>query len=144
MPPGQIRNLLTDSQGRLWAASYRGGLCRIDEPRGPAPRFHTFTTADGLSCNETHAVVEAANGDVYEGMARGLDRLIASTGRWTHHTAHDGLPAGEMQGALRDRQGALHAAADVRQRPGAGVRVAGRVQCSLLDHGLPVPLRLHR
>jgi len=107
VPPGQIRNVLADSQGRLWAATYRSGLCRIDQPESSRPQFRTYTTADGLSSNETQALVETANGDLYVGTARGIDRLAATTGRWTHYTSHDGLPPGEMQGALRDRQGSL-------------------------------------
>lgn len=41
VPASQIRNMLVDSAGRLWAASYRGGLIRIDDPSAERPRFVT-------------------------------------------------------------------------------------------------------
>ena len=107
VPPGQVRNFLLDSRGRLWAALYRSGLLRIERPESPRPAFRVYTTADGLSSNETHALVEAPNGDLFVGTARGIDRLSAAEGRWSHFTQQDGLPPGEMQGAIRDRQGAL-------------------------------------
>ena len=107
LPGGQVRNLTLDDRGRLWAASYRGGLCRIENPTADRPTFRTYTTADGLSGNETHAVVTDRMGDVYVGTARGIDRLDPDTGRLRHFTASDGLPPQETNGALRDAAGAL-------------------------------------
>jgi signal transduction histidine kinase/ligand-binding sensor domain-containing protein len=107
VPPGQIRNLALDSAGRVWAATYRGGVASIEHPESEHPRFHAYTTHDGLSSNETTAVVEAAAGEMYIGTARGLDKLSVETGQITHFTATDGLPATEMWGALRDAKGVL-------------------------------------
>jgi len=107
VPEGQIRNLTLDSEGRLWGASYRSGLIRVDHPESPHPAFHVYTTRDGLSTNETTAIVESADGDLYVGTARGLDRLHVATGQVTHFSATDGVPAMEMWGALRDSRGTL-------------------------------------
>jgi signal transduction histidine kinase/ligand-binding sensor domain-containing protein len=107
VPPGQIRNITLDSAGRLWAATYKGGVVRIDHPEGEHPVFRSYTARDGLSSNETMAVVESAAGDMYIGTARGLDKLSVATGRFTHFTATDGLPVTEMWSALRDAAGAL-------------------------------------
>ena len=107
VPAGQIRNLTLDSKGRLWAATYQGGVACIDHPDSDHPAVRAYTTHDGLSSNETVAVVESRGGDMYIGTARGIDRLSAETGQFTHFTATDGLPANEMWGALRDRNGTL-------------------------------------
>jgi ligand-binding sensor domain-containing protein len=107
VPAGQIRNMLVDSAGRLWLASYQGGLCRVDDPTTERPQFLTYTTADGLSSNEISAVSEDQWGRIYVGTGRGLDRLDLATGRVKHYTTADGLPLGEVYGALRDRRGML-------------------------------------
>lgn len=107
VPAGQIRNLLIDSAGRLWAASYRGGLSRVDDPAANRPTFLTYTTADGLSSNEITAVSEDRWGRIYIGTGRGIDRLDPATGRIKHYTTADGLPIGDLQDTLRDHRGAL-------------------------------------
>lgn len=107
LPAGQIRNLLVDDRGRLWLASYRGGLGRVDDPTVDKPAFEVYTTAEGLSGNETHAVVSDRSGLLYVGTAHGIDRVDPETGWITHFGASDGLPAGEMNAAIRDRNGTL-------------------------------------
>jgi ligand-binding sensor domain-containing protein/signal transduction histidine kinase len=107
VPAGQIRNMLVDSAGRLWAATYQGGLSRIDDPTAESPRFVTYTTGNGLSSNVIGAVGEDQWGRIYIGTGRGIDRLDPATDRIKHYTTADGLPLGEMEATLRDRQGAL-------------------------------------
>src|ERR1041384_199009 len=107
VPPGQIRNLFIDSSGRLWAASFRSGLIRIDDPFAESPKFVTYTTADGLSSNEIAALCEDQWGRIYAGTGRGIDRLDLITGRVKHYTTADGLPLGVMHSTLRDRNGTL-------------------------------------
>lgn len=107
VPTGQIRNLINDAGGGLWAATYRGGICHIDGPARDRPSFRTYSTREGLSSNETTGLVEASPGELYIGTARGIDRLQVATGEFTHFTGNDGLPGGEMQSALRDSNGTL-------------------------------------
>ena len=141
--PGAIRNLITDSQGRLWAASYRGGLIRIDRPSDERPVFRRYTTVQGLSSNEVTAVVEDAAGRIYATTGRGLDRLDPTTGLIRTYWKGDSLPVGEMNAAIRDRAGALwvsYGAGVIRILPGddlpsstpavliSGVHVAGEPQ----------------
>jgi ligand-binding sensor domain-containing protein len=107
IPPGAIRNLIRDAEGRLWAASYRSGLIRIDHPSDERPVFSRYTTAQGLSSNEVTAVVEDAAGGIYAATGRGLDRLDPSTGRIRTYRKSESLPAGEIAAAVRDRAGVL-------------------------------------
>ena len=107
VPLGSIRNMLVDSSGRLWAATYRGGLCRIDDPAAAHPRIVTYTTEDGLSSNEITTVSEDEWGWIYIGTGRGIDKLDPATGSIKHYTTADGLPLGELYSSLRDRNGRL-------------------------------------
>ena len=107
IPPGAIRNLIRDAQGRLWIASYRGGLIRIDHPADERPVFSPYTTAQGLSSNEVTAVVEDATGRIYAATGRGLDRLDPATGRIRTYRKGESLPVGEIGAAIRDRTGVL-------------------------------------
>jgi len=107
VPVGQIRNMLVDSAGRLWVATSRSGLGRIDDPVAERPRLLTYTTGDGLSSNEITAVSEDQWGRIYIGTGRGIDRLDPATVRIKHYTTADGLPLGAMEASLRDQRGAL-------------------------------------
>ena len=107
VPAGQLRNMLVDSAGRLWIASFRSGLIRVDDPTAERPRFVTYTTADGLSSNEAAAVCEDGWGRIYIGTARGIDRLDLAAGRIKHYTTADGLPLSTLHSTLRDRNGVL-------------------------------------
>jgi ligand-binding sensor domain-containing protein/signal transduction histidine kinase len=107
VPAGPIRNLFIDSAGHLWIPTYRGGLCRIDNPAAKRPRLVTYTTADGLSSNEVTGACEDQWGRLYIGTGRGIDRFDLQAGHIKHYTTADGLPLGELLATLRDRSGAL-------------------------------------
>jgi ligand-binding sensor domain-containing protein/signal transduction histidine kinase len=107
VPAGQIRNLLVDRAGRLWVATSRGGLSRIDDPAAEYPKLFTYTTANGLSSNEVTGMGEDQWGRIYIGTGRGIDRLDPATDRIKHYTTADGLSLCQMEGALRDHRGAL-------------------------------------
>jgi signal transduction histidine kinase/sugar lactone lactonase YvrE len=109
VPHGAIRNLGLDRNDRLWGASSRGGLLRVDGVADGRPAFSRYTTAQGLSSNEVTAVVEDTHGRIYAGTARGLDRLDPATGRIRTYRAGEGLPIGEMLAAIRDRAGVMWA-----------------------------------
>ncbi len=141
VPAGTIRNLLLDSMGRLWAASYRGGLISVEAPSAGAPTFTRYSVDDGLSSNELGAIVEDADGRIYAGTARGLDVVDPVSRRVQTYLAAGGLPPGEAQAAIRDRSGALwftYLTGVVRLAPGTdrppdapqvvitGVRLSGR------------------
>ena len=145
IPPGGIRNLITDARGRLWAASYSAGLLRIDRPTDERPEVSRYSTAQGLSSNEVTAVVEDTGGHIYAATGRGLDRLDPATGRIRTYRKGESLPVGEINALIRDRTGVLwasYSAGVVRIVPAddlpssspavviSGIRVAGEPQQS--------------
>ncbi|MEW6367675.1 MAG: two-component regulator propeller domain-containing protein [Acidobacteriota bacterium] len=106
-PAGFIFDLFLDSQGRMWVASHRGGVARIDEPGAQHPSFTRYTTREGLSSNDVRCITEDRYGRIYVGTGRGVDRLDPRTGRIRHYTTADGLASSEQQVAYRDRNGVL-------------------------------------
>jgi signal transduction histidine kinase len=107
VPPGAIINIYLDHSGRLWLASGRSGLIRIDNPEAERPSFIGYTTAQGLSSNNAEVITEDLGGHIYVGGGHGLDRLDPGTGRVKHFTTADGLAPGLFRAAFRDRNGVL-------------------------------------
>jgi ligand-binding sensor domain-containing protein/two-component sensor histidine kinase len=107
LPAGPILDMRVDRSGRLWLASERGGLVRIDAPSASQPAFTTYTTANGLSSNSLTAIVEDLNGYLYVGGGNGVDRIDTVTGRVRHFTEADGLNPAVVKSAFRDRHGVL-------------------------------------
>src|SRR5262249_29166621 len=106
-PAGSIQYIYSDNKGRLWLASARSGLIRVDEPTAERPTFQSYTTGQGLSSNHTSVIVQDLKGRIYVATGRGLDRLDPETGRVKHFTTADGLAEGEIVAAIRDRDGVL-------------------------------------
>lgn len=107
VPAGAIKDLYVDGSGRLWLASAQGGLLRVDDTSASTPVFTTYNSSTGLSGDNLEAITEGAEGDIYVGGGHGIDRLDPATGRVKHFTAADGLPAGVLMSAFRDRHGVL-------------------------------------
>jgi ligand-binding sensor domain-containing protein len=111
LPPGAITSIYVDRAGRLWLASARSGLIRVDDPGERQPKFVSYTTAQGLSSDSTEVsdqlIVEDLQGRIYIGTGRGLDRLDPATGHFKHFTTADGLAPGSFRACFRDRHGAL-------------------------------------
>lgn len=143
LPPGAIQKIHTDARGRLWLASSRGGLIRIDDPRAERPTFRKYTTAEGLASNTVSLITEDLRGNIYAITGRGLERLNPETGRIKHFTTADGLPSDEIVAAFRAKDGELWFGTRrglLRFRPGTetsttppptlitGLRVSGIVQ----------------
>ena len=107
LPPGKIRDMHVDQAGRLWLASSESGLVRVNDPRAHRPAFFSYTTAEGLSSNNTEVITEDTSGRIYVGGGHGLDRLDPSTGHVKHFTSADGLLRGLFRAAFRARDGVL-------------------------------------
>jgi len=106
LPSGAIVDLHRDRQGRLWLASTRDGLSRIDDPGATKPTFTPFTTQQGLSSNNLRTITEDRLGNLYIGSVRGVDR-ISPDRRIKHYTVNDGLASDFVVDSHCDRQGAL-------------------------------------
>lgn len=107
VPAGGVRFLYQDQVGRLWLASGRGGLGRIDDPTADHPKITSITTADGLASDEIQAITEDNYGRIYAATGLGVDRLEPWSKRVVHYTSRDGLASGEVEDAIRDRSGDL-------------------------------------
>lgn len=107
VPPGDIDALLVDGAGRLWAAHDGAGVTRLDDPGAAHPRFGRVTAADGLGTDQAVSLVDDAQGRIYVGTSRGVDRLDPVTGQITHLGIADGLPNDYIYVAHRDASGAL-------------------------------------
>jgi ligand-binding sensor domain-containing protein/two-component sensor histidine kinase len=107
VPPGAIMAIHVDRSGRVWLASARGGLVRVDNAGARRPAFVTYATAQGLSSNDAAVIAEDADGHLYVGGGRGLDHFNPVSGRVKHFTTADGLPLGVPVSAFRDRKGVL-------------------------------------
>ena len=100
-------NIYLDHAGRLWLASGRSGLVRVDDVEGRAPTFTALRRTQGLSSNTTASIAEDPSGRIYVGGGHGLDRLDPTTGHVKHFTTADGLLPGSFRAAFRDRDGVL-------------------------------------
>ena len=107
LPPGSVEQIHSDGAGRLWLASARSGLIRVDNLSAERPAFTSYSTAQGLSSNSISVITEDLFGRIYAGSGRGLDRLDPATGHIKHFTTANGLPSTAFLCAFRDRSGAL-------------------------------------
>ena len=107
LPAGNIVDIYTDLDGRIWLGSSQGGLIRVDDSNPERPVFTAYTTSQGLSGNSVEAITEDLYGRIYAATGRGLDQLDPKTGRVRHFTAADGLAPGAVVTAFRDRTGTL-------------------------------------
>jgi ligand-binding sensor domain-containing protein len=107
LPPGAIRDIYRDRAGRLWLASARSGLVRVDDVESDRPAFATYTTAQGMSSNNTDVITEDNDGNIFAGGGHGLDRIEPTSGRVKHFTSADGLAPGSLRAAFRDHAGVL-------------------------------------
>ena len=107
LPNGGIAQIYLDRSGRVWLASSRSGLIRVDNVEADRPTFISYTTQQGLSSDITSTITEDLNGHIYVGTGHGLDELDPATGRIKHFTTADGLVSGQILAAFCDRSGTL-------------------------------------
>jgi ligand-binding sensor domain-containing protein/two-component sensor histidine kinase len=107
LPSGGIAQIYLDHANRLWLASARSGLIRVDEPQAERPVFTSYTTAQGLSSDLTTSITEDLRGHIYVGTGRGLDELDPGSGLIKHYTTADGLVPGPLLAAFCDHFGTL-------------------------------------
>lgn len=107
IPAGTIPTLFADSRGRLWIPSWRGGVLRVDNPAEDKLSSQLYTPSNGLSSINARCVTEDAQGRIYVGTVRGVDRLEVEAKRIKHYTVADGLSYSEIGTCLRDSKNTL-------------------------------------
>lgn len=65
--------IVFDSDGGLWGTTYNSGLFRIADPEASYPGIEVFTTPDGLTSDQTRALFEDQEGNIWIGTELGLD-----------------------------------------------------------------------
>jgi signal transduction histidine kinase len=99
--------LLLDQGGRLWIGSSQSGLTRVDDPTVPRPSFTTATVNSSLASPNVRCLIEDADGRIYAGTSRGIDRIDPESGRVKHFSTGEGLSSEFVTAAFRDAQGRL-------------------------------------
>lgn len=122
LPANDVRALLEDKQGNLWVGTHGGGLCTLRTGSRPSdfavesatPAVsgqHTLqplqrlTTTNGLSSNFVWALYQDAEGVLWIGTERGLNRW--KDGRVFVFTRNRGLPDDLVNQILEDDLGTL-------------------------------------
>ncbi|MBP7865305.1 MAG: hypothetical protein KA419_05085 [Acidobacteria bacterium] len=81
-----IRFVLEDRRGRLWIGTHKGVFVMEDR------RTWRYTTAQGLSANETIFAFQDREGEIWVStLDGGLNRFSADAGRFRSYTTKDGL-----------------------------------------------------
>src|SRR5262249_4742525 len=138
---GNITGMVLDHRRRLWIATNRAGVLRLDNIASEHPIVTRLTTNDGLTSNRTRAVLEDRFGRIYIGTDLGIDVLEADGRRMRHYGVDDGLPhpfinmpqpvdsgdlwSGTLNGAARLQPTASVPIAGVPRIVIDGIRVAG-------------------
>jgi len=113
-----VYDLAMDSQGRLWMATYGGGLSVLDDGGTPHDKaddlWGTFSEGDGLVYNYMQAIVVDQEDRVWAGTLNGLSVLnFAGTpfdkadDTWATFTPADGLTDDDVYDLAVDSQGRL-------------------------------------
>lgn len=107
VPAGTVWAIICDHRGRVWIASSKSGLSRVDDPAADKARFVPYTTRQGLSSDLLWSLAEDHRGRIYIGNRRGIDVLDPEMGQVRSFSSSDGLGGGDLASALCDRAGRL-------------------------------------
>ncbi|MCL4787212.1 MAG: hypothetical protein KJ070_10520 [Verrucomicrobia bacterium] len=98
--PDVATRLREDHEGSLWMGTLKSGVWRW-QPR----RMQSHSAPDALPHENTWAVCEGLNGELWVGTDGGLARLTA--GRWEQWTTEHGLSRNNIRALAVDRDGTL-------------------------------------
>jgi ligand-binding sensor domain-containing protein/signal transduction histidine kinase len=119
----QPRELLVDRRGWLWAGTRFRGVAYSREPAAPSPVFERLTSADGLASDVVYALTEDAEGSLWIGTGRGIQRFDPRTGT-LESPGVEGLPSEWVLDLSFDERGDLWCASGsgVVRMPAAAAR----------------------
>lgn len=103
----EVYALLPGSGDTLWVAAPRKGVYRVEDASTERPRFFLFDGSAGLSSLDMRTLVADAQGHVYVGSTRGIDRLDPTMGHVRRYTERDGLLNTYVTTSLRATDGSL-------------------------------------
>ena len=93
-----INDFTFDGPGTIWAATYGGGLKRLDLATG---KFTTWSQAEGLPSPTTYSVLKDRTGKLWVSSIAGLARLDPASKQVSVFTAADGLQSLEFSQGVR-------------------------------------------
>lgn len=88
-----ISALYTDSKGRLWLSTDRGGISRYNRDTDD---FTTFGQEEGLPDDVAYSMLEDENGNLWFGTNKGLVKFNPNTTAVKVFTMKDGLPGNQF------------------------------------------------
>lgn len=100
-----VTDLLFDQNGRLWIASAKYGVLRIENPAAENFAVTRYAIENGLSSNNIRTITIDRKGNIYAGTVRGVDRIAPETGSIRHFSIDDGLASDFVVDSLCDRDG---------------------------------------
>jgi len=113
LPDNFIHSLLEDREGRLWAGTRLGGLCRLvadPDPTRPVVA-RVYSIKDGLPTVWINQVFQASDGSLWAGSPGGLVRFIptaeGSDFRFRAYAQPHGLSSNQVSSLAEDRNGNL-------------------------------------
>ncbi len=86
-----IIHMLKDSKGRVWLATYGGGLNLIEEYSRGVPRFRRYSQEEGLQSNLCMALTEDLQGDLWVSTYNGVSRFDADRQLFSNYTLYDNM-----------------------------------------------------
>jgi signal transduction histidine kinase len=107
LPGDMVRAFWSDRRGRFWLALRYNGATVVEDPGQPGERLRNYTVADGLASNAVRTITEDAQGRIYLGTHRGVDRLDPATGAVGHYDSAHGLADDWVYDAFTDRRGRI-------------------------------------
>ncbi|MBC7899190.1 MAG: hypothetical protein H7070_03970 [Saprospiraceae bacterium] len=107
VPQGGANGMFVDREGRLWVASGREGVVRIDEPASDNPNIIKVGKIEGLSSNRTFALTQDLQGLIYIATDRDINRLDPATGEVKILKIASNQPQREFRSAFCDVKGVL-------------------------------------
>lgn len=106
-PRGGANDILLDAGGRLWVASGREGVARIDVSEKSPPVFTIYGSREGLSSNRTFALTADWRNMIYVGTDRDVNRIDPVSGKIIQVPFGDGIPQQQIRSAYTDMEGTL-------------------------------------
>lgn len=97
---------LTDSKGRMWFGTYRGGIAYYDSSTGKFRQFiHDSHDNSSLPSMDVRTIFEDKSGKILVGTMDGLCLFNPVTGKFNTYTSKDGLVGNNCRAIAEDKNG---------------------------------------